>query len=734
MQFSTRFILKAWLMVLGLGLPALTVAQELSTPEAANSLPIPFASAHPDKIKIPSAPDAWGGPRTDDDVTLSDRVTSYTIAATLDPEAHTVDATEQMTWRNRSKIPVSKVYFHLYLNAFENTGSTFFTERRMLSGSGGSRGEATLKEDEWGYIALDQVQQEGQDVIWRYVHPDNGPEADHTVVEFDLPSPVPPGGTLKLDINFQAKLPRVVLRTGYFGNFHLVAQWFPKIGVLELPGERGATQVRWNVHEFHYHSEFYADYGSYDVRLTVPENYVVGAVGVQQGAPVIHDGMATFHFIQHDVPDFAWMAAPDYKSITTTWTGPGSPEVTVKVLYPPEYVASAEPVMQATLDSLDYFSKTLGAYPYQTVTAVVPPYNAAEAGGMEYPTFFTSEGLEEVTPGTVSQYAIDFVTIHEFGHGYFMGLLGSNEFEEPMLDEGMNEYWDDRMLVGRQQMIHPVTPLLRWLGFDAAINPFVMERVRGVLGIGFPADALADNSWDRISNRSYGSVYSRTASAMHTLENLLGQELMGRAMQAYYQRWKFRHPSVADLRAVLQEVSGKPDIVDSIFSSQVYGTQRVDYRVVNIDNIELHPRAGTHVEDGARVTRTAEEVEKTIAAAREAWDKEHPDAEYGGPYQWRSYVTVKRDGSPLPVTLKVTFADDSTETVQWNDGSRWKRFTWVRPVKVISAEIDPAQNNYLDVNKLNDSYAVAADSSASRRWAADFAALVESVYTFLVTL
>src|SRR5690625_5168306 len=446
--------------------PASVPAAASSAPAVASTAPIPFASAHATNFTVPSAPDAWGGPRTAADATLSDRVTRYIIKATLDPDKHTIDATERMTWRNRSKRPVDKVYFHLYLNAFANPGSLFFTERRMLAGSGHARGRASLGKDQWGYIELKQVMQDGRPVSWRYVHPDGGPKTDHTVVEFDLPEPVPAGGTLTLDITFHDKLPRVVERTGFFGNFNMVAQWFPKIGVLELPGERGATHARWNVHAFHFHSEFYADYGSYDVTLTVPKDYVVGAVGVQQGEPVVHGDTATWRFVQHDVEDFAWMAAPGYRSMTTTWTGEGSPEVTVKVLYPPGYEASAKPILKATTDSLTYFSDTLGPYPYTTVTAIVPPYNADEAGGMEYPTLFTAEGMSRVTPGTLSQYMIDYVTIHEFGHGYFMGIIGSNEFEEPMLDEGMNRYWDNRMLAQRKQRLHMTTPLLRWLGID----------------------------------------------------------------------------------------------------------------------------------------------------------------------------------------------------------------------------------------------------------------------------
>ncbi|MGB8635646.1 MAG: M1 family metallopeptidase [Rhodanobacteraceae bacterium] len=707
-----------------------------AVPAAAGSAlaPIPLVSARAANIRVASAPDAWGGPRSASDATLSDQVTSYTIEATLDPEEHTVTAQQRMTWRNRSDRAVRKIYLHMYLNAFEGPGSTFNTERRELSGSGNSRGSAKLKKGQWGHVDLHKVQQNGQDVKWRFVHPDGGPETDRTVVEMDLPQPVPAHGTLTLNIDFQDTLPRVVERTGWWGKFHLVAQWFPKIAVLELPGERGATQVRWNAHEFHYHSEFYADYGNYDVKLTVPKGYTVGAVGHEVGQPVEKGNQVTHHFVQTDVEDFAWVAAPGYKVIDTTWTGPGSPEVKVRVIYPPEYPAVAKPVQKATTDSLSYFSKTLGPYPYQSVTAVVPPYNAGEAGGMEYPTFFTAESSEEYTPNTMSQYMIDFVTIHEFGHGYFMGLLGSNEFEEPMLDEGMNEYWDQRMLAERGQDIYPVTPFLSWLGLRPSMGPFVFERLAGVLGIGFPADSLDANSWDRMSNSSYGSVYARTASTMRTIENLVGPEAMGKAMKLYYKRWHFRHPSAADLRDALAEGTGQGELIHSIFESQVYGTDAVDAQVVRVESTEQVPRAGTFIKDGKRVTVTRDEVKKQIKDARKKWKKAHEDAKHGGPYPFETVVTVRRTGAAVPRTVQVKFADDTSTTVDWNDGSRWKRFSFTRPVKAVSAEIDPENKVLLDSNILNNSRTVKADKSAARRYGADWSALLGTVFSFLGTL
>lgn len=713
------------------------LAPTIVAPASASSIAvvsIPLAPAHAANFQVPSAANAWGGPRGPNAMTLSDQVVSYTIHASLDPTKHTVDGRQTMTWRNRSAQPVNKIYLHLYLNAFQGPGSTFFTERRMLSGSGNWRGNANLSKGEWGFIELRKVSQGGQSVSWRYAQPDGGPETDQTVVEMDLPQAVPAGGTLSLDIDFHDQLPRVVERTGWFGDFHLVAQWFPKIAVLELPGERGATEPRWNAHEFHFQSEFYADFGNFDVTLTVPKGYTVGAVGRELGKPVERGDTVTHHFVQADVEDFAWVAAPGYKVQHATWIGAGSHTVDVQVIYPSEYAASAQPVLKATTDSLTYFSDTLGPYPYTNVTAVVPPYNADEAGGTEYPTFFTAEGRHTVTPDTPSQYAIDFVTIHEFGHGYFMGILGSNEFEEPMLDEGLNQYWDDRMLTDRRQDIFAAPWLLSKIGLSPRIAPFERERLGGVLGIGTPSDSLDANSWDRMSSNSYGSVYSRTASTMRTLESLLGREVMGKAMKLYYERWKFRHPDAADLRDALAEASGKPGLVKTIFASQVYGTDKVDASVVSIDNEEQVPRAGTEMHGGKRITLTDEEVDQTIQNARRAWIRSHKSAEHGGPYPWLSTITVRREGAAIPRSVLITFADNATETVPWTDGSRWKRIVFTKSVKAISATVDPRQNIFLDANQLNDSRTTQPNGSASRRWSADLASFLQTFYALLGSL
>lgn len=693
---------------------------------------IPFAAANAAAVSVPSAPDAWGGPRSDDAATLSDRVVRYDIQATLDPVKHTIDGKQKLTWRNRSAQPVCAVYLHMYLNAFESANSTFMTEQRNLSFA--FRSDVPIEDGDWGYSKLNRVQQNGQSVRWSFVQPDGGPSTDRTVVRLDLPQAVAPGASTTLDIDFFNQLPRVTARTGYFGTFHLVAQWFPKIGVLELPGERGATAPRWNVHEFHMHSEFYADFGEYDVRITVPKGYTVGATGEETTPPVEANGKITHRFVQNDVHDFAWTADNRYaKPLDGVYEGPGSPRVKVRVLYPPEYESNAKPALQATIDSLAYFSRTLGPYPYKTVTVVIPPHNAKEAGGMEYPTFFTADSYKNVDPGTLSRYGLDFVTIHEFGHGYFYGILASNEFEEPMLDEGLNEYWDQRMLRERKQRIDITSPFLKRIGFVPSLAGFDYERLVAMNDA--PGDALGQNSWNRMSTRSYGTVYSRTATTMHDLEQRVGKPALERAFKLYYARWKFRHPSIADFREALIEGTGQREAVEHAFAQQVYATRKVDDSVAQFSSKEALPVPGYIERGGKRIEVTSKALDKAVADKRKAWKEKHPKAKEGeGPFPYRTMVLVKRNGADVPQVLRVTFADGSSETVRWSGTQPWQRFSWVKRSKAVSAQLDPDGNINLDSNKLDDGRTLESDSSAARRWTADAAALLQNLFAMLVSL
>ncbi len=728
-----RSLLAAALLALGTAGAWLAQA-DAPAPAAPPSLDgIALAAPDAAAVATPSSPGAWGGVRTGEHATLSERVASYRIAATLDPARHVIEGRQQLTWRNRSAVPVRSVYVHLYMNAFAGEGSTFFTEQRRRGE--GLRSSVGAGDGEWGHISLRKVSQGGAQVAWHFVQPDNGPATDHTVARLDLPEAVAPGASTTLDMAFTTQLPRVIARTGYHGSFHLVAQWFPKIAVLELPGERGAAAPRWNAHEFHMDSEFYADFGSYDVSLTVPKDYTVGATGELQGAPAGKDGMLTHRYVQHDVHDFAWTADKrSARPLVDTWTGPGSPTVRIQVIYPPEYAASARPAMKAAKDSLAYFSRALGPYPYRTLTVVIPPEGAEAAGAMEYPTFFTASGYAEVAPDTMNAFDLDAVTIHEFGHGYFYGILASNEFEEPLLDEGLNSYWESRMMRDRGQLVYPAPGFLKRIGIDPGFEVF--DGMRMFTPRDRPADAPGQNAWRRL--QGIGPVYTRSAVVLRDLEQRIGSAALDRGFKEYYRRWKFRHPGVADLCEALADGSGERAAVEEVFARQIFAVARVDDRVATLTSSEELPPAGTRVVGGKRVEESRAAVEERVARLRADWRKANPKAGEGlGPFPWRTEVTVRREGAAVPQTLVVRFADGSSETVAWNAASKdekWRTFSWVKPARAVSAQLDPRRVHYLDVNKLDDSRSIAPDRSASTRWTSDAAAFFQLILSLIATV
>ncbi len=691
---------------------------------------VEVAGADAGAVRVPSAPGAWGGPRTGEEPTLSDRVADYDIRAVLDPVKHTIIGTEKLTWRNRSAVPIREVYLHLYLNAFESEGSTFMTERRRL---GALRTDVETREGEWGYVELSRLEQGGRPAPWTFVHPDGGPETDHTVVRVDLPEAVPPGDATTLQIDFKSRLPRVTARSGWFDSFHMVGQWYPKIGVLELPGERGATRPRWNVHEYHLNSEFYADFGAYGLEVVVPEGFQVAASGVAVGTPRKGAEGVSFRFRAEDVHDVAFTAWNGFAPpLTATWTGPGSPTVQVEVWYPPEFEESARVALQAATDSLTWFSRTLGPYPYPRLTVVVPPFNAFEAGGMEYETFFTTIGSNEFPMN--ADGVTRSTTVHEFGHGYFMGLIASNEFEEPFLDEGLNQLSQTRMLAGESYRFR-LPALARWLGFRIPdLASWDWERLAGIGRR--QADPIAGNSWKRWSGASYGLVYSRTALVFHDLEQVIGTPLFEKAMKLYFQRWRFRHPGTADLREAFVDAGADRAFIERWFEEQVFANGPVDDRIVTVRAEEVLPALGHSVKDGKRQEATEDGRRKEIDAAREAWKKEHGEPADGkpGPFPWRNVVAARRHEAGVPQVLVVTFEDGTVEKIDWPADQRWGRWELLRPVKVRSAQLDADRKIFLDLNKLDDGRTREARRGPAARMALSLGGWIQFLLAMLESL
>jgi hypothetical protein len=283
----------------------------------------------------------------------------------------------------------------------------------------------------------------------------------------------------------------------------------------------------------------------------------------------------------------------------------------------------------------------------------------------------------------------------------------------------------------RKQDLHLTTPFLKRIGFAPKATPMDLDRLGAPREE--PADPVGQNAYDRL--QGLGPVYVRTATMMRDLEQRIGKDAIDKSFKEYYKRWKFRHPSAADLRETLAEVSGQRAVVEQLFAAQVYATARIDDRIDKFASSEEAPQPGTREVNGKRVEETQEALDKRIGDIRDQWEKANPDAKPGtGPFPFRTTIVVRRRGAAVPQTLEVKFADGSVETVKWDSDDKWQRFTFVKPVKAVSAELDPKRLHYLDVNKLDDSRTIKADSSAKRRWSGDFGALVNIFLSLIATV
>ncbi len=605
---------------------------------------------------------------------LSPRIANYKISVKLDTEEKMLTGTETLTWRNTSTDAIRELQFHLYLNAFKNTESTFIKE----AGEGMSE---RVPKGGWGWIDVTSMKTaEGEDLTSRieFIHPDDDNEKDQTVIRVLLTKPVRPKQSIRLNIDFTAKLPRAFRRTGYYQNYYFIAQWFPKIGVYEAAGQRYAVKGQWNCHQYHASTEFYADYGVYDVDMTVPKDFVVGATGIVQSVKDNGDGTKTVSHHAEDVHDFAWTASPTYVDLTEQWR-----HVKIRVLMQPQRVHQAVRYFQSAKAALEYFDKYVGLYPYPNLTVVDPAYGAMSAGGMEYPTLITAGSFWGI--GTSLKFA-ELVTVHEFGHNYWYGLVGNNEFEEAWLDEGFNQYYETRIMNETYGSKASVLDLPGLQGGD-------LEVTRGgYSGMGNPKIAPTfTRAWE-FRQGGYGNLtYNKTAVFMTTLERMIGRPVMDTLMKTYFNRWKFKHPCARDFLAVVNEIVPKfhgnkfGKDLNWYFDQVLYGTDICDYELRYIENTEVRPIQGVVEREGKKVTLD----EKKDTVVKKLYDSRA--------------VAFRLGEIKLPTSVLVHFDDGEEVREQWDGQSRWAEFKYRRPEKILWAKIDPDTVLVIDINWNNNS-------------------------------
>src|SRR5579863_3426001 len=321
-------------------------AAKSATPVSAGAMPIP------DTILAINSP-----------APMSQRVVHYEIDARYDAAKHTVDADEVLTYHNLTGQALDHFPFHLYQNAFQPK-ATFVREAKRT----GSRDSQYQKWETkfYGSEEIKSIEVVGQGDVTstlQYMAPDDGNKDDKTVAEVHVPKPIPPNAFVQFKIAFHDQMPETQARSGWKRDFMLGGQWFPKVGVFW----HGA----WNCHQYHATSEFFADFGVYDVKLTVPQYEVIGASGVEVSSVSNPDGTKTVTYHGDDIHDFAWTVSPRYKVREAVYQSQMGP-VKLRFLMQPAHWDQAERHELITTQSIDYFERMYGPYPYKTLTLVDP--------------------------------------------------------------------------------------------------------------------------------------------------------------------------------------------------------------------------------------------------------------------------------------------------------------------------------------------------------------------------
>ncbi len=494
------------------------------------------------------------------------------IRVALDDQTHSLDGDIRLTYHNNSPDTLEFVWMHLWPNAYRN-GQTAMAKQHYRDGD--MFMFYAMSRDLGGIDSL-AFSVGSMPLVWQY-HPEH-----IDIAKVILPEPLAQGQSVEISTPFRVDIPSgSISRLGHVGESYQITQWFPKPAVYDEDG--------WHPMPYLSQGEFFSEYGSYDVRITLPSNYTVGATGdyvpgsednemelkrlaqlveeteawvtsegwieTTNDFPASSSVMKTLHFRQSRIHDFAWFADKRYKVLQGEVTLPGDGRsVNTWAMFTPAEGELWQNAPEYLHDATYYYSLWNGDYPYNQVTAVDGTISAG--GGMEYPnvTVIGSSG---------SPSGLETVIVHEVGHNWFYGILGSNEREHAWMDEGINSFNETRYLLTKYGTDKDISLLL---GENNLSKRFDLEKFQykwiDELSYMFLARLGADQPMQCHSNSltslNYGAIiYKKTAAAFAMLQSHLGQARFDAAMRMYFDTWKFRHPAPEDLQAVMEKSTGE---------------------------------------------------------------------------------------------------------------------------------------------------------------------------------
>ncbi len=514
---------------------------------------------------------------------------NYKIAVALNDSMHTITGNIEIQYTNNAPNQIDSIYFHLWGNAFQNR-TTAFAKQKLRENS--TEFYFADTEDLGGYTDLNfTVDSQKANLILQKENPD--------IAVLLLPKPLQSGQTIAIQTPFTLKIPASFSRLGHVGESYQMTQWYPKPAVFDKDGWHPMPNLDMG--------EFYSEFGSFDVTITLPQNYVVAATGIlqteseksfleekvqattaylasntegkrfysQEAFPATSSTFKTILYRADKVHDFAWFADKRFKVQKSEVTLASGKTVDTWVFFTQFEQQLWKDAIQYVNRSVKFYSDLLGEYPYPQATAV---QSALSAGaGMEYP-MITVIGESSTTKN------LDVVITHEVGHNWLYGILASNERDHAWMDEGINSYYEKRYVkqyYGKEDDFVALPNFIR----KASEMPFeelaYLWQARRHLD-----QAPETTSNDFTTVNYYLGAYEKPAMALQYLENYIEIERFDAAMQAYYQQWQFKHPQPQDFRETMEQSIGED--LSWLFDGLLYTDLHQDYVITHLEEGESY--------------------------------------------------------------------------------------------------------------------------------------------------
>ena len=511
---------------------------------------------------------------------------NYTINVALDDQAHTLKGYEYIQYTNSSPNDLDFLWFHIWPNAYkENTTALFQQDLED-----GSKKGYYATEQEKGFINGLDFKVNGERVRWDY-HPEH-----IDICKLILNKTLKAGGSIQISTPFFVKIPDAKFsRLGHVDQSYMITQWYPKPAVYDIDG--------WHPMPYLNQGEFYSEFGSFDVSITLPSNYTVGATGDLQNPEEIarlnklaaitdtitnfSDDMSfpfsdlstkTLRYIQSNVHDFGWFADKRFHVLKGEVELPHSKEkVALWTMFTNNEADLWKNSIEYMHDAVYYYSLWNGDYPYKHCSAVDGTISAG--GGMEYPNVTVIGEMRNAI-------SLDAVITHEVGHNWFYGMLGSNERDHPWMDEGLNSHNEMRYMRIKYPDFNMVTGDLpkfikKTLDLEDYTNKNIYGEMMYFMNVWTGKDQPIELHSCKYTGMNYGGiVYSKTAIVFDYLMAYLGEDVYDECMSTYFKKWQYKHPQPKDLRVVFEQVTEKD--LSWFFDDMIKTTKHLDYSISSI--------------------------------------------------------------------------------------------------------------------------------------------------------